>query len=212
MLPTITNARDFAKMTREKLRTASSSSTPYLKFSGKTGEWLYGSDETPVDGEEVLIHPHSLQHGWVRWGEKPPAKVMVSVTQDMPPAIESLEGIDERGRPCVHTAQIARAFGGAFMDGSGQFMFETHSMGGLERADELILDICDKAETTGTYLFPRVRLGSDWYKRETGKVYKPVFELVCWCDQNGDPEPAGGKKAIEQKPEQEELPRRRRRV
>ena len=58
-------------------------------------------------------------------------------------------------------------------------------MGGVERVDELLNQVMAKAAGS-TYFFPVVKLAHDFYNRNTGKVYKPVFEIVEWRNVEGD--------------------------
>jgi len=159
-----------------------------LRFNGKTGEWSLGQEDIDVAGEELLIHTGSLSHGFIRWGEELPVTAYSLVTLPQPERPPSFVGIDDEGRPKTYHAQEARRFFGKFIDDElGQFTFETGSMGGVQRVDELMDEIFLRAQDDTTYLFPRVRLSSDHYKRSTGKVYKPVFEVLAWCDENGNP-------------------------
>lgn len=187
-----------------------------LRFNGKTGEWALGADEIDVEGEELLIMTNSLSHGYARWGQERPVTSYSLVTQPLPQPPEPYEGVDQDGKPKTFVAQDARRFFGAFMDEElGQFTFETHSMGGVQRVDELMDEIFLRAVEEPVYLYPRVKLGSDYYKRDTGKVYKPVFEVVAWCDVDGNP--MSDTKKIANTPntdtddEQEEAPPTRRR-
>lgn len=162
----------------------------YLKFNGKTGEWSMGQEETPVEDEVVLINSTTMEHGYQRWGEIPPAKAFGPINRAKPEAPEPIDGVDQDGKSTTFYPREARMIRGAFLDEDlGQFAYNTDSMGGVERVDELFQMIINKARDNTPYCFPKVRLDSDFYKRATGKVYKPVFTLIEWCDQNGDPEP-----------------------
>jgi hypothetical protein len=159
---------------------------------------------------------NSLSHGFARWGQERPVTAYSLVTQPLPPQPEPYEGVDDQGRPKTYVAQDARRFFGRFVDEElGQFTFETHSMGGVQRVDELMDALFLRAAEESVYLYPRVKLGNDYYKRETGKVFKPVFEVVAWCDVDGNPQEV--RQRIEQDPAtdddpvEEATPTRRRR-
>ena len=190
----------------------------FLKFNGKTGEWCIGMEETPVKGEEVIIASPTMMHGYMRWGEVPPAKAFASVAQPYPEKPEPMDGVDYDGKPCTFHAKEARQMTGKFLaDDLDQFIFNTDSMGGVERMDQLFDKIILKAGDGTPFCFPVVTLENDWYKRSTGKVFKPVFNIVRWCDKDGKVETARKQKIEAPVEEEEEAPepttrRRRRKV
>lgn len=157
----------------------------FLKFNGKTGTWEMGMEETLVAGERIIIASHTMQHGYQRWGELPPAKAFTSVSEELPEKPAPIEGVDQDGREKTFYAEDARAVGGKFEEEDlGQFMFNTSSMGGVENVDKLFDAILLKAADS-EYCYPVCELDNEWYKRSTGKVYKPVFKIVDWADVNG---------------------------
>jgi hypothetical protein len=176
----------------------------FLKFSGKTGRWEMGKDDEDFDGVEVLINSLQIQHGFVRWGTKPPAKAHTKITQELPEAPDPFDGVDEKGRPKTYHAQPSRVLTGAtFDDQQDQFTFETGSMGGVENTDKLIAEIMVKAADSQC-IFPVVKLGTEYWTRDTGKVYKPVFEIQSWHDIDGNEEGAAPAK-LEAAPEEAEV-------
>lgn len=193
--------QSFVGKARDNFRPTTRGAGDFLRFNGKSGQWALGQEEADVTDEELLINSTTMQHGFLRWGEVPPAKEFASIAQPLPPAPEPIEGEDEKGNPTTFQPQKARQVAGKFFaDDLGQFVFETSSMGGVENVDKLFDAILVKAESS-PYCFPKVKLTSEWYKRSTGKVYKPVFEILAWCDQNGNPETLGKKQALESKAE-----------
>lgn len=218
--------QNFVGQARKNHRPATRGEGDFLRFNGKTGAWSLGQEEAEVTGEEALVASQTMQHGFLRWGELPPAKAFASLAHPEPEAPEPFEGEDENGRPKTYQPQTARQFGGKFVaEDLGQFVFETSSMGGVENVDKLYDAVLVKAEGS-PFCFPKVKLTNEWYKRATGKVFKPVFEIVSWHDQDGNPETLGKKIAQDPAPvqdkdddddsgEAEEAPptrRRRRRV
>lgn len=198
----------------------------FLKFNGKTGIWSMGVEETDVTGCEALVNALSIEHGYMRWGELPPVKAFTSDWTPYPEKPEPIDGTDHDGKPKTFNAEEARQMRGRFMgedDDLGQFTFNSSSMGGVERMDDLFDKMYLQSKEAPEHIYPRVRLTSDFYKRSTGKVFKPVFEVVAWCDMNGEPLSKAKKLAepkadtpdteTEQEQEQEEEapPRRRRR-
>lgn len=187
----------------------------YLSFNGKTGEWTMGLEETDVAGEEVLIASQTMQHGYIRWGTKPPAKEFATVNQPYPEAPAPVEGTDYEGRPKTFHGEEARQFTGKFLDEDlGQFVFNTSSMGGVENIDKLFDAIILKSGDGTPFCYPVCRLENEWYKRSTGKIYKPVFEIAHWADINGNQENAKIAAQDAEEDDQEDAdasPRRRRR-
>lgn len=192
----------------------------YLKFNGKTGQWTLGQEETDVEDCTVLVNATKIQHGYVRWGEIPPAKAFTPDWTPYPEKPEPLDGKDMDGNPKTFTAEEARQFEGAFIDDDadlGQFIFNTSSMAGVENTDALYDQMYMQARENPDFVYPKVRLTSEWYKRSTGKVFKPVFEVVAWCDVNGNPQTKAAKvehkqaEAEADEPEEEQPARRRRR-
>jgi hypothetical protein len=167
----------------------------FLRFNGKTGRWTLGKEDIEVDGEQALVAVSTLQHGFLRWGERPPVKVMSSIASPLPVPPEPLEGYED-GRPKTFTPQHARAFQGRFFDDDlGPFQFETASMGGVECVDSMIKAVLLRAAEESKYIFPRVRLGEDSYSRTTGKVYVPVLQITGWADSDGNLMTSGRKLA-----------------
>lgn len=217
------NVGDFVKKAQQHRRSAAfgSGDKAFLKFSGKSGEWLLGKEEDDVKNEIAVINVLATQHGFVRWGEKPPAKVFTPITQPLPTPPENIDGTDPNtGHPRTFTPQDARKLEGKFMDDElGEFIFDTNSMGGVERVDELIDEVMARAGSGSAYIFPKVNLTGDFYKRPDGKVHKPIFEIEAWCNMEGveegepvpeleqqdEPEPK------QDEPEPEAKPARRRR-
>jgi hypothetical protein len=170
----------------------------FLKFSGKTGAWEMGKEEEDFKGVEALIDSVNIQHGFIRWGTKPPAKNYVVITKPIPTPPLPFDGVDEKGQPKTHFPQPSRVLVGHTNDEhKDAFMLELGSMGGVENIDKLIAEILVKAGTSICF-FPVVVLGSEFYTRATGKVFKPTFKVIQWCDEHGNPE--GTVQNIEAKP------------
>ena len=93
-------------------------------------------------------------------------------------------------------------------------------MGGVERLDELFDKALAQARSGSLHFFPKVSLANDFYKRGTGKVFKPLFEIIEWVNMEGEVEGQAQKKVtkapepapeVEPEPEVVEPPKRRRR-
>ena len=214
-LPTVAG-EDLAKRFAQHRTPTTKIEGGFMRFNGKTGQWILGQEEINVEGEQCIVIVPSMMHGWQRWGESPPAKAFSSVLDPKPAAPASIEGVDQEGRACTHVAKAALQVGGKFVDTDlGQFIYNTDSMGGVERLGELFDAIVEQSKTSAFY-FPVVTLGNDWYKRTTGKVFKPVFEISGWANADGEIEGKQKKKIAAPKQEEAEeeapKPRRRKRV
>ncbi len=177
----------------------------FLTFNGKDGDWSFGQTEEDAEGWEAVVNVANLQHGWMRWGTNPPAKAYTTIDEPLPMAPEPVT--DEYGK--VREAQKARCLQGMFMDGTGSgeaFQFEIASMGGVENVDKLITAVIARASAGEALLYPVVRLNSEWYKSQHGKIYKPVFEIIDWTDEMG--ELSAATPAIEEAEDEEESPPR----
>lgn len=184
----LSNFLDGVKKNHAPVHTAGGK--PYLKFSGKTGGWMMGKDETEVDGEEAIINLAACRHGYVRWGEMPPAKCFSPINEPLPEKPEDKTGIDfSTKQERLFSAQAARQLEGRFVDETlGEFIFDTNSMGGVERVDELISKAIARMIDGTEYVFPKIALEEDFYKRPDGKVFKPLLTVVAWCNTNGEEE------------------------
>lgn len=213
---------DFVKSAKTHRRPQSRVEGGFLSFNGKTGAWAMGQEEQDATNAEAIINSATMQHGYVRWGTKPPEKAFSLIFQPYPDKPNSVEGTDYEGRPKTFNAEEARQVTGKFIDDDkdlGQFIFNTSSMGGVENMDKLFDEIVLKAQDGTAFVFPVIVLDNEWYKRSTGKVFKPVFEVVRWCDEDGNVENAKLKApeaAHDDEPEAEpepveEPPKRRRR-
>ena len=160
----------------------------YLKIDFETGEWLLGQDGEIVTDEEILVNTPTIQHGWILWSGGRPQKSFVGFTQGLPPAMASI-GDD-------HPSE-GRSFQGALVDDGDMLAFDTNRYGGRKGVDVLLGKIKAHAAEGSKHLYPRVKLTSESYanKKRGGKLtYNPVFEIVAWCDDNGNEEPADAKK------------------
>jgi hypothetical protein len=157
----------------------------YLKIDFETGNWLCGQEGDDVSGDLVIINTNSIQHGWITWSGQRPHKMFVSFVQELPmaPAPIGQDMPDE-----------ARSMCGSFADDGGPFQFDTSSYGGRKGVDVLLAEIKAHAATGSQHLYPKCKLSNESYanKQRGGKlVFNPVFEVVAWCDVDGNEE--GGK-------------------
>lgn len=151
----------------------------YLRFDFQTGKWTCGKEQDDVTDIEALINTASIGHGWTMWVAGTPKKVMAPFDQDLPMAMPPEGNVQP---------QEARVLSGAFTDGSGEFIFETNSLGGRNGVDAIIKAVIVRAQAGHeTFLYPVVLLSSSSYTHKThGRlIHTPVFSIVDWADING---------------------------
>lgn len=208
MFPTVqNNITDLATALKQsKVDTQSPGNKGFLKFDFKTGDWAFGRDATPVEGDKVIVNTYTIQHGWILWSGGSATKEMKSFTQEKPPAMPS-QGED-------HPSE-ARSFECRFMNEDSIVAFETSSYGGRKACDALLGEILKKVgEGETEYLFPVAVLSTDegYKSKKGGYIFNPVFKVVSWVNVDGVAN--DGTKAIEEATateEVEETPTRRRR-
>jgi hypothetical protein len=154
----------------------------FLKIDFETGEWFLGQDAEIVSDELVLVNTTTIQHGWILWSGGRPNKSFVGFSQPLPQPMEAI-GDD-------HPSE-ARSFQGALIDDGEPLAFDTNSYGGRKGIDVLLGKIKAHSAEGSKHLFPKVKLTSESYanKKRGGKLtFNPVFEIVAWCDQDGNEE------------------------
>jgi hypothetical protein len=182
--PTVMNPSDLSTALAQSQvqETTGLAGFSFLKIDFETGEWLLGQDGDIVTDEEILVNTTTIQHGWILWSGGRPNKSFVGFTQPLPQPMEAI-GDD-------HPSE-ARSFQGALIDDGEPLAFDTNSYGGRKGIDVLLGKIKAHSAEGSTFLYPRVKLTSESYanKKRGGKLtYNPVFEIVAWCDTDGNEE------------------------
>ena len=168
--------------------TQTNSGADYLNLNTHTGNWTAGQEQDDVSGDLILVNTASLRHGWTIWSGNKPYRTHVSFIQDMPMAPEPMGSPQKPDMP-----EEARSFLAAFEDGV-PCEYDTCTMGGREGVDVLFAAVKAHAASGSEFLYPKCRLANASYpnKHRGGKLmYTPVFEVVAWCDVDGNEE--GGK-------------------
>lgn len=170
----------------DRLRTTVAPSVPgedsgkaFLRFDFQTGKWTCGREQEDVTGLECVVNTASIGHGWTMWVAGKPKKTIAPFDQPIPQPM-----------PAEGTAQPqeARVLAGAFADGSGEFLFETNSLGGRNSVDAIIKAVITRAQQGHEiFLYPVVILSSSSYTHKThGRVINtPAFSILEWADING---------------------------
>lgn len=156
----------------------------FLKMDFESGEWLLGQDSDIVTDETILVNTTTIQHGWILWSGGRPNKVFVNFTQPLPVPMAPI-GEDSPSE--------ARTFQGALVDDGEPLLFDTNSYGGRKGVDVLLGKIKAHSAEGSQHLYPKVKLTSESYanKKRGGKeTFNPVFEIVAWCDNEGNEEDA----------------------
>ena len=198
--PTVMNVTDLSTaLAGSKVNeTSSSGELDFLKMDFDTGEWLLGQDGDIVSDEEILVNTTTLMHGWILWSGGRPKKTLVAFTRDLPEAPAAIKTVNKRGEDEWDEPSEARSMQGALVDDGLPLMFDTNSYGGRKGVDVLLGKIRAHAAEGSQFLYPKVKLTNESYPgtgKRSGKTnHNPVFELVAWCDEDGNEE---GKKAAQ---------------
>ena len=215
-----------AALGQSKVQSTMTGGVQHLRFKSVADEgdntggmWTYGKDAVECSNDEILINTQSIRHGWHMWVDNELDDVMVPFVQSLPDEPAPVK--DAKGK--IKQASEARELQGMFIDTDEPFpiQFATSSYGGRAGIDDLLNQIRARAVTEPTYLYPVVTLDhAEPYANphKAGQmVYNPKFNIVRWCDMEGNPEegPAKALPAVEE-PEaaeavEEAAPTRRRR-
>ena len=196
-----------AALGQSKVQETQTGGLQHLKFQSLApednpdlgGGWTYGSKAVDCTGAEVLINTQSLKHGWHLWVDGTLTNVMVPFVAALPAEPEAVK--NDKGK--IQQASEARELQGAMIDEDGStFMvsYANASYGTRSAVDDLLNAIRSRAVTEPEYLYPKVILSaSDHYPSsyKAGEVvFNPVFEIVAWCNQNGEEQDGEGVAAL----------------
>lgn len=182
--PTVINPADLTNaLAHSQVQETQAGGVNFLKMDFDTGEWLLGQEGDLVTEDEILVNTVTIQHGWILWSGGRPNKNLVPFTTALPQPMEPI-GED-------HPSE-ARAFQAGMIDDGESIAFDTNSYGGRKGVDVLLGLIKAHAAEGSKFLYPKVKLMSENYPgtgKRSGKTnYNPVFELVAWCDEDGNEE------------------------
>jgi hypothetical protein len=182
--PTVMNPTDLSTALAQSQvqETTGLAGVSFLKIDFESGEWLLGQDNDIVSNEEILVNTTTIEHGWILWSGNRPQKTFARFQHPLPQQMEPI-GDDFPSE--------ARSFQGALVDDGEPLAFDTNSYGGRKGVDVLLGKIKAHSAEGSKFLFPKVKLTSESYanKKRGGKLtYNPVFEIVAWCDIDGNEE------------------------
>lgn len=188
-LATIHGMRGALQNFRNSTPRSAPGSTGYLRFS--KGDWLFGRDDSPLDLDSVwVVHPQSLQHGWICWRNGSLFnEVLIPFTQALPlentlkPAPDPAPDSDDQPG-----YQHQMAFQAVCIEGGHvglQLQFKTGTVGGRSAVDKMVEALMarmDDVEATGEGgFYPVIQFGVDSYKHKTrGKIFVPIIDVVGW--------------------------------
>lgn len=188
-LATISSLRTNLQNFRHSTPRSAPGATGYLRF-GK-GDWTFGRDNAPLDLDGVwVIHPQSLQHGWICWrGGSLHKEVLVPFSQPLPPENSLPEAPepapDSDDQPGYQHQMAFQCVGLEGKQTGVQLTFKTATVGGRSAVDKMVDEMfarMDDVEISGEGgIFPVVMFGTDSYKHKTrGKIFVPTITLVGW--------------------------------
>jgi hypothetical protein len=155
----------------------------------RDGIWVFGQENIEVqDGSYWAVNPMQLTHGWVCWIDGGPNAKNELAGEIMGPMWEP-----RVPRPApIGATPFKEQFGCEMRcltgdDAGIEIQFKTPSDGGI-RAMVKLRDEVQRHLTNGGAAFPCpvVELTQEHYNHSKwGKIYKPIMNIVGWCDMNG---------------------------
>ena len=164
----------------------------FLKLA-KSGDWIYGADETEVDPKsEFVIDPSTYISGFIAWDEGELMGEEMAMAGSPPVTRSDLKDVGGKWAP-----QEGFALKGVEGKDSGaQLLYKASSRGGRQAIAELLGKIIARGTDGETELCPIVMLKVDSYRhKKYGKIYTPVLDVIDWMDlptagdDDDEPEP-----------------------
>lgn len=150
----------------------------FLKMS-KTGDWVYGADETEVSDDSVfVIDPNSYVQGFIAWDDgELEDEVMAQAGQPPITKADLKDGLKW---------DVQVGFGLVGIEGAEkgiQMLFKSSSKGGKSAISELLAKIIKRGTAGETDICPIVILENTSYKhKKYGKIFTPVLSVDDWTD------------------------------
>lgn len=185
---------------------SSDDSSSFIRMD-KTGQWLYGADEIPVqDKSHWAINPQSFMEGYIAWGEgEVHGEEMAPMIGNPVIAANLAPTPAKRGWEKQMGFQLVCVTG---EDKGTQVVFKSSSKGGIKSIRAMLKTVVEQINLDPTAIVPHVILRNENYKHKTyGKIFTPVFDIQTWTAMESSEAPA----IAEPEPEaQDDEPRRRR--
>jgi hypothetical protein len=151
----------------------------YLKM-GKSGEWVYGADETEIDPNSAfVIDPDSYAQGFIAWGDGELLDEKMAVAGAPPVTRADLPNVGAKWDD-----QVAFALKGVEGKEDGmQFLYKVSSRGGKAAVAKLLSQIIERGQAGEMAICPVVLLETTSYKhKKFGKIFTPVLTVDEWVD------------------------------
>jgi hypothetical protein len=155
----------------------------------RDGIWVFGQENIEVqEGSRWAVNPMMLVHGWVCWIDGGPNAKNELAGEVMGPMWEP-----RVPRPAAIEATPFKEQYGCDLkcltgdDVGAEVTFKTPSDGGIRAMVKLRDEIQRHLINGGAaYPCPVVELEQESYNHSKwGKIYKPILQIVGWCDMNG---------------------------
>jgi hypothetical protein len=155
----------------------------------RDGIWVFGQENIEVqEGSRWAVNPMQLAHGWVCWIDGGPNAKNELAGEVMGPMWEP-----RVPRPApIDATPFKEQFGCDLKcltgdDAGIEVAFKTPSDGGIRAMVKLRDDIQRHLVNGGAaFPCPVVELEQESYNHSKwGKIYKPILNIVGWCDMNG---------------------------
>jgi hypothetical protein len=176
----------------------------------RDGIWVYGQENIEVqDKSRWAVNPMQLSHGWVCWLDGGPNAKNEMAGEIMGPMWEP-----RVPKPApVGNTPFKEQFGCELKCISGddagvEVQFKTPSDGGI-RAMIKLRDEVQRHLANGGAAFPCpvLELTEESYNHSKwGKIYKPIMDIVGWCDMNGTMEGEAAPQLAAAAPEPDPVP------
>ena len=161
----------------------------YLKMT-KSGEWVYGSEDTEVGSDSVfVIDPNTYAQGYVAWDDGSLVDERMAVAGS--PAV-TMADLPQLANGAKWDSQVAFALRGIEGQDEGvQLLYKVSSRGGKGAISELLGKIIARGQAGEAAVCPVVLLDTSSYKhKKFGKIYTPILTVDEWLDLPDSSEPA----------------------
>lgn len=160
---------------------------PFVRLL-KDNRWVHGQNDIEVqEGSSWAINIASMAHGWCCWPKNDDGGPNKMLGEVMAPAYEPRPAQPAPIGDNAFTMQVAfemRCLDGEDMGVEG--IYKNNSYGGRDAFTELLGFVQAQLDKNPSYPCPVVHLDSTHYDHtKYGRIYKPVFTIVDWCDFNG---------------------------
>lgn len=160
----------------------------FMKFT-KTGEWVYGAEETEAqDGSVWAVNPLGLQHGWTCWGNENSPNKGKNLGEVMVPAQQPLPEEPAAMTDGTWTKAVAIQMRCTNGDDEGlQVLFKSNSRGGRQAYAALVQALVAQLGDSPQSPVALVSLEADSYKHNTyGKIMTPMITVTGWAGMDGE--------------------------